>query len=136
MKQNDIYHLLESICCKVKARRISILWLTSCKKMEQNDVETLVDDIIKKLPIHNVKYLMAVVRWVSNGELDINNETEVYKARRIFSDYARSRLVKHKENGDTLVFDGMCFKRLRVGQPASCLWTMEEVEEALKSWAK
>ena len=131
-----INHLADSICCEVKARRISVLWLTSCKKMEQNDAETLVNDIIKKLPVHDVKYLMAVVRWVSNGELDINNETEVYIARRIFSDYTRSLLVKHNGNCDTLVFDGMCFKLLRVGQPAICLWTMKEVVWYLRSWEK
>ena len=131
-----INHLADSICCEVKARRISVLWLTSCKRMEQNDAETLVNDIIKKLPVHDVKYLMPVVRWVSNGELDINNESEVYRARRIFSDYTGSRLVKHKGNGDTLAFDGMCFKRLRVGQPAICLWTMKEVEEFLLLWKR
>lgn len=129
MKQNDIFK-------EAKARHISILWLTSCKNMEPNDAETLVNDIAKKLPLHDMKYLMAVVRWVANGELDINNDSEVYKARKLLSVYVLSRLVKHDGNADILAFDGMCFKRLRVGQPATCLWTMKEVEEFLLPWKR
>ena len=125
-----INHLADSICEEVKARRISVLWLTSCKELTQNDAEMLVNDIIKKLPSYYVKYLMAVVRWVANGELDFTKESEIYKVRKLFLAYNRSHFVKHKSNGDSLVFDGMCFKLLSDGQPARCLWTMKEVEEA------
>ena len=111
MKKNDIFN-------EARARRISILWLTSFKEMKQNEAEMMVDYIIAKLPRYYAKYLMAVVRWSVNGELDYTKESEIYKARKLFSDYARSHLVDYKVNGDSLVFDGMCFKRLSVGRPA------------------
>lgn len=117
-----------------KARRNSLLWLTACKKMEQNEAETLVDDIINKLPSYNIKYLVAVARWVANGELDITNEEEILRARRLFSNYSRSHLVPEKGNGDEIAYDGMCFKRFKDGQLADCLWTLNEVEEVLKPW--
>ena len=125
MKQYDFFK-------EEKPRRLSILWLTSFKKMKQNEAEIMVDEIISKLPRCYVRYLMAVVQWSVNGELDLTKESEILRVKKLFADYARSFMVEHKGNGVLLVYDGMCFKRLNVGKPASCLWTMKEVEEALR----
>ena len=127
-----IDYLANSICEEIKARRNALLWLTSCKDMNRNEAEMMINDIADKISGYCVKYLMAVVRWAGNGEIDITKEADIYKARKLLSKHVRSLLVKHKGNGDTLAFDGICFKRLSVGRPASCLWTMKEVEQFLR----
>lgn len=121
---------------KIKARRVALHYLNSCKELNQKDAEAIVDRLDKKIHYWEIEYLPAVVRWVRNGEIDLENEDDIIQLKkllgsfRIYSlkrDRGEVRCLEYK-----LAFDGICFKRLEVGKLSACLWTMKDVKEALQ----
>ena len=123
------------LCNRVIARNKSLQWLTENKAMEQDVAIELVLKLDKQLNDWEVRYLSAIVRWATNGEIGAENENDIKRVKDMLLSYFTYLRDHDKDCGEKIKFADCCFKVVKEGQPNRCLWTMKETEALLRPWA-
>ena len=134
MGDNWIKRFAAFIYKRVIARNKSLQWLVE-NGMEQNEAKALVGILDMALNDWQVRYMLTVVRWAFNGEIDLESESDIYRVKDVLSTYFTYMGDKSKDVSVKIKYDNICFKQKIDGRPDTFLWTLDEVEEALRPWA-
>ena len=119
---------------RIIVRNKSFQWLIE-NDMEQSEAKTLVGTLDKELNDWQVGYLLTIVRWAYNGEIDPVKATDINRVKNVLSSYFTYLADRDKDNSVRIKYDSICFKRIVEGKPVAFLWSLDEVEEALRPWA-
>lgn len=122
------------ICNRLAARNKSLRWLTENQKKEQKEATALITKLDKQLDDWEVKYLLAIVRWANNGEIDPGSENDIKRVKNILLSYSAYLRDPNNYCGEKVRFGNLCFKLVRDGQPDRFLRTMVETESFLWPW--
>ena len=115
-------------------RSKSLQWLIE-NNMEQNAAKNLVETFDKALNDWEVRYMLTVVRWAYNGETDPESESDINRVKNVLSTYFTYLGDKNKDGSVRIKYDKICFRQKIDGQADAFLWSLDEVEEALRPWA-
>jgi hypothetical protein len=119
---------------RIIVRNKSLQWLIE-NDMEQSEAKTLVETLDKELNDWQVGYLLTIVRWAYDGEIDPISETDISRVKNVISSYFTYLADRDKDNSVRIKYDSICFKRIVEGRPVAFLWSLDEVEGALRPWA-
>ena len=123
------------ICNRVSARNKSLRWLTENKEMDREEANALVEKLDKQLNDWEIRYLLAIVRWAYYEAIDPVSEADIKRVKDLLLSYFIYLKEHDKESVEKIKFAKLCFKLSRDGQRDRILWTMEETERLLRTWA-
>lgn len=120
--------------------RDSLKWVCSNTSLTEDEAEALVVKLHKALrPDYHPQYLLPVVRWTCNGEIDPDSETDIKRMKELLTSYQRHIGIRTKDSMAQVGYKVEYrrtggFQRINQDGSETLLVTMNELEEAIKPW--